>query len=168
MSAAAAAHAPATTTRLGDEAACDRVGAALGRALSPGDAVLLSGPLGAGKSRLARAAIGARLADAGLAADVPSPTYTLANVYETPDAALWHADLYRLSALEELDELGLSEAFETAICLVEWPERLGPAYPARALLAEMALVDDPQARVLTLRPQGSGWEAALRAVGAAA
>jgi tRNA threonylcarbamoyladenosine biosynthesis protein TsaE len=168
MNAVATARGPGAPTRLGDETACDRVGAALGRALRPGDAVLLSGPLGAGKSRLARAAIVARLADAGLAAEVPSPTYTLANVYETPTATLWHADLYRLSAPEELDELGLSEAFETAICLVEWPERLGPAAPARALLAEMTPLDDPQARALTLRPQGSGWEAALRAVAAVA
>lgn len=150
---------------LPDADATARVGAALGRALRPGDAVLLEGPLGAGKSALARAAVAARLADEGRAEEVPSPTFTLTQVYETALCELWHADLYRVPGPGEAWELGLSEAFAEAICFVEWPDRLGPLRPRRALTA--ALDFDGAGRRLTLTPEGSGWEAALAAVAAA-
>lgn len=152
---------------LPDEDATARVGAALGRALRPGDALLLEGGLGAGKSALARAAILARLAEAGLGeAHVPSPTWTLAQVYETPAGAIWHVDLYRLAGPEEALELGLAEAFAAAVCLVEWPDRLGPHAPARALLARLDMAD--LGRRLTLTARGAGWEAALAAAARAA
>ncbi len=148
---------------LADAAATDRVGAALGRALAPGDALLLEGGLGAGKSALARAAIAARLADAGLPeTHIPSPTYTLAQRYETPAADILHADLYRLAEPGEALELGLAEAFAEAICLVEWPDRLGPHLPERALLARLDFAGE--GRRLTLTPLGHGWAAALAAV----
>ena len=142
---------------LADEAATARLGAALAAVLAPGDAVLLAGPLGAGKSALARAVIRALLG-AG-EAEVPSPSYTLVNVYETPRGAVWHADLYRLGGeAEELEELGLGEALEGgAIVLVEWPERLGPNRPARR--AEIAL-SAPAAggRAARVTLAGPGWD----------
>lgn len=145
---------------LPDDAATDRAGAALGHALKPGDAVLLEGPLGAGKSALARAAIRARTG----ATEVPSPTYTLVQTYEGADAVLWHADLYRLSGPDEAVELGLDEAFETAIALVEWPDRLGPLRPARALTATLGFDPAREGRWLTLSPEGGGWQPVLDAV----
>ncbi|TVQ55844.1 MAG: tRNA (adenosine(37)-N6)-threonylcarbamoyltransferase complex ATPase subunit type 1 TsaE [Rhodobacteraceae bacterium] len=153
------------TLFLPDAEATARVGAALGRALAPGDAVLLEGSLGAGKSSLARAAIAARLADEGCAEDIPSPTFTLTQVYATAICDLWHADLYRVPGPGEAWELGLTEAFADAICLVEWPDRLGPLRPHRALTATLDF--DGEGRRLTLTPEGAGWEAVFAAVAAA-
>jgi tRNA threonylcarbamoyladenosine biosynthesis protein TsaE len=105
----------------------------LGRWLAPrlavGDCVLLQGPIGAGKSHLARALIRARL---GRMEDIPSPTFTLVQTY-TADVEIWHADLYRLSHPDEVAELGLEQAFSQAICLIEWPERLGRLTPTSAI-----------------------------------
>ena len=98
--------------------------------LRSGDTLLLSGPIGAGKSTFARAVIQARL---GRAEDVPSPTFTLVQVYEDDAGDMWHCDLYRLTDSQEVFELGLDEAFETAICLIEWPDRLGDTAPNDAL-----------------------------------
>ncbi|MGF1659279.1 MAG: tRNA (adenosine(37)-N6)-threonylcarbamoyltransferase complex ATPase subunit type 1 TsaE [Rubrimonas sp.] len=158
------AAADAAARLLPDAAATDRLGAALGRALRPGDAVLLEGPLGAGKSALARAAIAARLADCGRLEDIPSPTYTLVQCYETPEAALWHADLYRLSDPSEAAELGLAEALETGVCLIEWPDRLGPLAPRRALRLRLGFPDGGEGRLLAVRTEGDGWSAALAAI----
>jgi tRNA threonylcarbamoyladenosine biosynthesis protein TsaE len=141
---------------LADEPETARLGAALAGALRPGDTVLLSGPLGAGKSALARAVIATLLGDP--AAEIPSPSYTLVNVYDTDRGAVWHADLYRLSgAAEELEELGLDEALGAALVLVEWPERLGPALPARRL--EVHLSAPPGGgRDAAVGLRGDGWD----------
>lgn len=112
---------------------------ALGAQLRPGDTVLLSGPVGAGKTHFARALIQSLLETHE---DVPSPTFTLIQTYDTRHGALWHADLYRISTDTEIDELGLVDAFEDAICLVEWPDRLGPLAPADALLIDISYRDD--------------------------
>jgi tRNA threonylcarbamoyladenosine biosynthesis protein TsaE len=106
-----------------------RLGTWLAPRLRAGDTVLLSGPIGAGKSQFARAVIRARL---GRAEDVPSPTFTLVQTYEA-EVEIWHSDLYRLSHPDEILELGLDEAFSSAICLVEWPDRLGALAPEDAI-----------------------------------
>ncbi len=103
-----------------------------------GDTFLLSGPIGAGKSHFARAFIRARL---GRAEDIPSPTFTLVQTYPA-DVEIWHSDLYRLSHPDEVLELGLDEAFDTAICLVEWPDRLGALTPASAISIRLASQGD--------------------------
>ncbi|WP_310496148.1 tRNA (adenosine(37)-N6)-threonylcarbamoyltransferase complex ATPase subunit type 1 TsaE [Sandarakinorhabdus sp.] len=115
--------------QLDNEGAMAALAAALAEVLRPGDTVALSGNLGAGKSTFARALIRAL----GWMGEVPSPTFTLVQAYETPDVrvAVWHVDLYRLTSPDEADALGL---FETdAALVIEWPERLAGRLPADAL-----------------------------------
>jgi tRNA threonylcarbamoyladenosine biosynthesis protein TsaE len=143
--------------RLPDEPKTARFGAALAPFLGPGDTVLLRGELGAGKSALARAVIGAALGDPR--AEIPSPSYTLVNIYETARGPIWHVDLYRLSGeAEELEELGLEEAIGEALVLVEWPERLGAALPERCL--DIALSTPCEGgRDASIALHGPGWDA---------
>lgn len=121
---------PETELRLAAPDDTARLGRWLAGCLQPGDTVLLQGPIGSGKSHLARSVIQSWL---GQLEDVPSPTYTLVQTYGEGGAEIWHADLYRLSHPDEVIELGLDDAFGRAICLVEWPERLGRATPDSAL-----------------------------------
>lgn len=118
------------TLHLPTAAATEALGRALSARAQPGDVILLAGPIGAGKSCLARAFIRARM---GSGEDVPSPTFTLVQVYEADGIEIWHADLYRLTHPDEVWELGLDDAFRSAICLVEWPDRLGAHVPSQAL-----------------------------------
>lgn len=105
---------------LRDEAATERLAKQLARLLRPGDVVTLSGPLGVGKTALARAAIRAL----GHEGDVPSPSFAIVQPYEELELPVWHVDLYRIESSEELAELGLDSAADAAL-LVEWPERAG-------------------------------------------
>jgi tRNA threonylcarbamoyladenosine biosynthesis protein TsaE len=118
---------PAFPLPLADETATERLGATLAARLKPGDVVALRGDLGAGKTTLARAILRAAANDPALI--VPSPTFTLVEVYDTPLGTYWHFDLYRLEAPEQVFELGWEEARAEGIVLIEWPERLGPLLP---------------------------------------
>lgn len=120
----------ALTLDLPTAAETEALGQRLAALARPGDVILLEGPIGAGKSCLARAFIRARM---GASEEVPSPTFTLVQVYEAGAVEIWHADLYRLTHPDEVWELGLDDAFDTAICLVEWPDRLGAHVPPGAL-----------------------------------
>lgn len=131
--------------------------------LRPGDVLLLSGPIGAGKTHFARALIQARLAAFGLHEDVPSPTFTLVQVYDAGGVEIWHADLYRLTHPDEAVELGLEQAFDCAICLVEWPDRLGAATPPDALSLTFAAHGD-DGRLL-IAAGGARWAGLVRALG---
>ncbi|MGF1447436.1 MAG: tRNA (adenosine(37)-N6)-threonylcarbamoyltransferase complex ATPase subunit type 1 TsaE [Pikeienuella sp.] len=148
---------------LPSEAATDRLGRALGPALVPGDVVTLSGPLGAGKSVLARALIRSVRGVPDL--EVPSPSYTLVNVYGEDAQAVWHADLYRLSGSEEVTELGLEEAYATLRLVVEWPERWGSGLPARRLEIALAVLGDTR-RSVEIRARGGGWSRVAEALAA--
>jgi tRNA threonylcarbamoyladenosine biosynthesis protein TsaE len=114
---------PAPSTVLGDLAATRALGARLAAVIRGGEVIALCGPLGAGKSELARALIRAR---AGAAIEVPSPSFTLVQDYPIGDLVLRHIDLYRLATPAELIELGLDAPAAHEVWLVEWPERAGP------------------------------------------
>ncbi len=122
--------------------------------LSPGDVLLLEGPIGAGKTHFARSLIQSLLP---IAEDVPSPTFTLVQVYDGPVSEIWHADLYRLSAPDEVVELGLTDAFEDAICLVEWPDRLAELAPENALTLQFEISPHVEHRTLRLSSASEYW-----------
>ncbi len=161
------APSPDLTIHLASTEATDALAHRLAPRLSPGDILLLEGDIGAGKTHFARALIQARLAAAGRAEDVPSPTFTLVQTYETGDTEIWHADLYRLAGPEEVWELGLEDAFRKAICVVEWPDRLGPSRPADALTLRFAALPDDTRR-LTVSAGGPRARALLGALGSGA
>ena len=147
------------TLDLPDLAATHALAARLAALLRPGDAVLLEGPLGAGKSEFARALLRAAAGDPGL--EVPSPTFTLVQSYDLPAGPAHHFDLYRLDGPDGLDELGWEEARE-GIVLVEWPERLGGECPEGALTIAL----EPLADEHTRRARLSGWDARIEALAA--
>ncbi len=142
---------------LPDEAATLDLAISLRAGFSAGDVVLLHGPVGAGKSVFARALIQRLQADHGPVEEVPSPTFTLVQTYRAGNLEIWHSDLYRLSSADEIYELGLPDAFETALCLVEWPEKLAAETPEKALWLAFAPTDIPGQRQVIISAGSSGW-----------
>jgi hypothetical protein len=140
---------------LANEAATLRFAADLAFSVAPGDLITLSGDLGAGKTTLIRALI-RKIAD-DPALDVPSPTFTLLQVYDLPRGTVVHADLYRLGGPEDLEELGWEEAADGAIVCVEWPERAGAALDVDRLDIALSLAPDlgPMARRVRITGHGS-------------
>jgi len=136
---------------LEDEEATAQLGARLAGVARAGDVITLSGPLGAGKTALARGLIAAL----GHEGDVPSPSFAIVQPYEDLEPPVWHVDLYRIEEPSEIGELGLDSAAD-AILLVEWPERAGGvAWPgALALSLDFTQDDD---RILTAKVPPS-WE----------
>ena len=144
------------TISLANEAATARLAHRLAPYLRAGDAVMLQGDLGAGKTSLARALIRC-LAEEAI--EVPSPTFTLVQLYDVPQGTLWHFDLYRLKQPEDVYELGWEEALAEAIVVVEWPERLGSLKPAIALTLRLEF--EGQGRTLTLEGDAA-WQKRLK------
>ena len=140
---------------LPDSDATDRLGAAIARLLAPGEAVLLYGPLGMGKSTLARGLIRALTRPDE---DVPSPTFTLVQFYES-EPPVAHFDLYRLTRPEEASEIGLDEALDEGCAVIEWPERLGddPAVWLGLDRLTVALAETADGRRATVSGAGA-WE----------
>ena len=134
---------------LADEAATGRLGAAISAGLRSGEAVCLEGPLGAGKSTLARALVRALTTPQE---DVPSPTFTLVQFYEGAGLSVAHFDLYRLTSAEEAYEIGLDEALEDGAAIIEWPERLEGRLPPDRLDIEISI--DGDMRRARLTPHG--------------
>ncbi|WP_066806168.1 tRNA (adenosine(37)-N6)-threonylcarbamoyltransferase complex ATPase subunit type 1 TsaE [Sphingomonas asaccharolytica] len=123
--------------QLVDAAASEEFGALLAATVRPGDVITLAGPLGAGKTSIARGL----LAALGLEEDAPSPTFAIVQPYAPPETRLpvMHVDLYRIEHVDELDELGLDEAPEESVLLIEWPERAPGRWPdALALTLDFA------------------------------
>jgi tRNA threonylcarbamoyladenosine biosynthesis protein TsaE len=139
---------------LPNEDASARFGGVLAPIFRAGDVIALSGPLGAGKTTLARAIIGALTGPT----EAPSPTFTLAEIYETDAFALTHFDLYRLEKAEEVWELGFEEALD-GVSLIEWPERIEGLLPASTLVIRLTM--DGGGRRALVRG-GGDWPARLR------
>jgi tRNA threonylcarbamoyladenosine biosynthesis protein TsaE len=123
-----------------DAAATDQFGRALAGVLRAGDVILLSGTLGAGKTSLARGILAAR----GLSEEAPSPSYNLVIPYDLPqvDLPIWHVDLYRLEAPDQVEELGLDDALIDGVLIIEWPDRLGTRRWDQALSLSIEILPD--------------------------
>lgn len=135
-----------------NEAGVVRLAELLALKLGSGDVVALAGDLGAGKTTLARALIRALL---GTDAEVPSPTFSLQQVYETPRLAVTHFDFYRLVDAEEARELNFDDAAENGAVIIEWPERVAGHLPESRYEIELAETADPAIRRVTVRGLGS-------------
>lgn len=131
-------------------AATERLAARVARLARTGDVIGLSGELGAGKTTFARAFIRARLGPV----EVPSPTFTLVQVYEGAEVTIWHFDLYRIENPGEVNELGLEEALAGGISLIEWPDRLGESELPDWLELRLEPADSPEARRVRLIGHG--------------
>jgi len=139
---------------LPDLAATEAVGARLAALVRPGDVVTLSGPLGAGKTSVARGL----LAALGLAGEAPSPSFAIVQPYDLPEVRLpvWHVDLYRLDDPREVDELGLEDERGDGLLLVEWPERAGPGVWPEALALTLSIEPDGARRLTWTVPEAWG------------
>lgn len=132
----------------------------IGAILQQGDVLLLEGDIGAGKTHFARALIQS-LQDTP--EDVPSPTFTLVQTYETKRGTVLHADLYRLTNPDDVAELGLLDAFESSICLVEWPDRLGEDMPADRVTLTFTLAGTvASARSVQISATNAHWQQRLQ------
>jgi tRNA threonylcarbamoyladenosine biosynthesis protein TsaE len=129
---------------LKDELATVRFGAALAERAQAGDVITLSGPLGVGKTALARGFLG----NLGHEGEVPSPSFAIVQPYEDLVPPVWHVDLYRIEARSEIEELGLDESAIDAVLLVEWPERAGSDCWPDALEISLSFAQDGS-RILT-------------------
>ncbi len=157
----AARHPPAAVEiELADHDATRRLAGRLAGLLRAGDFVGLGGVLGAGKTTLARHIVEAL---AGHAVEVPSPSFTLVQTYDFDGFTLWHFDLYRIDLPEAVYELGFEDALADGVCLVEWPERLGPLLPADRLDLMLRQGATPDARIACLEAHG-GWLGRLGAM----
>ena len=140
---------------LAKESETSALAARVARVARAGDVIALRGELGSGKTSFARGFI--RALGRG-DEEVPSPTFTLVEIYEFRDnkPAVWHFDLYRLAKSEDVYELGFEEALGGAILLIEWPERLGALLPHERLDVELSAGSSPSARRARLHG-GAGW-----------
>jgi tRNA threonylcarbamoyladenosine biosynthesis protein TsaE len=147
---------------LADEAATARLAARIAVAARARDTIALAGPLGSGKTSFARAFI--RALGAG-DDEVPSPTFTLVETYRFAGRPpIWHFDLYRLEAADEVYELGIEEAWSDGIALIEWPERIAPLLPADRLDITLAPGPSAESRRATLAG-ATRWSAVLEDAG---
>ena len=143
---------------LRDAVATAAAAAALARLSRRGDVFCLYGARGAGKTTFARGFLRAL----GIEEEIPSPTFNLALTYETALGMVWHFDLYRLSTPDEVIELGMEDAFTDGICLIEWPDRLGPWMPENRIEIHLSDTNDGASRELVLRaigPDAERWQA---------
>ena len=145
---------------LNNEGETQALGASLAPLLGAGDAICLSGDLGAGKSTLARGLI---RAFAGVA-EAPSPTFAFVETYEADGLALWHFDFYRLEKPQDVWELGYEEALEDGAALIEWPERIGTLAPRNALVVRLEI--EGERRIAVIKADQS-WAMRLAAAGIA-
>ena len=133
---------------------------ALAELVRPGDTLLLFGDIGSGKTFLSRTLIQKMMQSQGIALeDVPSPTFTILQIYDTISPTVWHLDLYRISNSEEIIDLDLEKALENNVCLIEWPENMGLYVPKRNLSITLEeTLGACDSRTITLEFNDAGWE----------
>ncbi len=145
-----------TSLTLADIAATENFAEHLATILEPGDVIGLSGDLGTGKTVLARATIRALASMHAVPVDdIPSPTFTLVQQYDFPLFSLFHIDLYRIDQPADVLELGVEDFFADGVCLIEWPERMGPYLPADRLHLTLSSGDHEGARTIAIERHGS-------------
>lgn len=137
---------------LADEAATVALARRIAAVARPGDVIALAGELGVGKTRFARAFVDALT---GAREEVPSPTFTLVQTYDSPGGPIWHFDLYRLTRPDEAYELGIEEALSEGISLIEWPDRAQGLLPDQRLDLTLTFAAAPNARAARLIGRGS-------------
>lgn len=154
---------PRWVVYLPDRPATLRYGTALAQVLSPGDLLILRGPLGAGKTTLVQG-IGAGL---GVTDPITSPTFVIARVHRDGRVPLLHADAYRLSGIDELDDLDLDMDLEDAVTVVEWGEGIAEHLAEDYLLVNIDRESDDagDGRVISLHPRGGTWSDRLADLG---
>ncbi|WP_417257859.1 tRNA (adenosine(37)-N6)-threonylcarbamoyltransferase complex ATPase subunit type 1 TsaE [Celeribacter sp.] len=145
-----------TTLTVNDEQGTIALATRLATQLRAGDAVLLDGSLAAGKTFFIRALVRAMGSDE----DVTSPTYTIANIYETPACPVLHVDAYRLKGAQEFYHLGLDDYFDTGVSLIEWGERVEGFFDA-PLSIRIGFSDDDTSRSFTLTADSARWNDVL-------
>jgi tRNA threonylcarbamoyladenosine biosynthesis protein TsaE len=145
---------------LADAAATAALAARVAPLARPRDVIALGGELGTGKTHFARAFI-RTLAEPD--EEVPSPTFSLVQTYDTAAGSVWHFDLYRIRRPEEALELGIEDALAEGIVLIEWPDRLGALLPPERLDVMLAPGTGPDARTATI-DAGRGWASRLRSL----
>ena len=127
--------------------------------LRSGETLLLWGDIGSGKTFFARGLIQKMMRDQGiLLEEVPSPTFTIVQAYDSLLPPVWHLDLFRMANSEEIFELGLEEALETCICLIEWPNQMGSNVPKRNISIKFDVEKDYDYRKISIEFNGSDWE----------
>lgn len=141
-----------------NQAGMEALARTLASMAKPRDVILLYGDLGMGKTVFSRAFVQSlTLPDE----DVPSPTFTLVQLYDTDKGTIWHFDLYRLKQPDEVYELGFEEALSDGISLIEWPERAERLYPRNRLEIRITAGDASDERRIALIPHGDGWNKRL-------
>ena len=150
------------TFTVSDQNGTEALAGALAAMAKPGDVILMHGTLGMGKSAFCRAFIRA-IAD-NPHEEVPSPTFTLVQVYELDPLPVWHFDLYRLSDPEEIHELDIEDAFADAVSLIEWPDRLEYLTPENRLDIHIEPGSSVDGRVFKLDPHGDDWSKRVDAI----
>lgn len=139
------------TIPLADPAATEALAAAYAAQLVAGDVIALTGDLGAGKTVFARSLIRSLGRAAGIEIDhVPSPTFTLVQLYDLAEFTLYHFDLYRLEAPEEVWEIGIEDAFAGGVSVIEWAERIEHLLPPHHIRIDLAFGSDETARIATV------------------
>lgn len=121
-----------------------KIAAQFAKALKPGDVVALHGTLGVGKTAFTRGVIQAL----SNAKEVPSPTFTLLQTYDTADFSLYHFDMYRLKSPEEAYEIGIEDAFADGVSFIEWPEKIGSLLPKKHI--DVSIEMKPDHRLITI------------------
>ena len=143
------------TVTVSDQNGTEALAAKLATIAKAGDVILMHGTLGMGKSAFCRAFI--RAVAENPHEEVPSPTFTLVQIYELDRVPVWHFDLYRLSDPEEVHELDIEDAFSDAVSLIEWPDRLEYLTPENRLDIHIDPGSSPDGRVFKLEPHGDDW-----------